>query len=292
MSSKAARPGWINWRSSEAQGILLEDLIQGTLPEELSAEQAWDVYKDRLEFSGVVFQQFKERLRDHRKQVKNNPGPSGSKQKRNEVNPDFIKWEKSEPRAILIEDLVQGVLPLDDKEMTHETAWNILYKDMKEFSEVCFAQFKARLRDHRKQVKQGLLRSKHEEECMERDRRLFPRKESNGDGKPNFDLHPAKLLLRADVKNKKHKQMKPSKLRMSRPEYQAFDNDHFRQRIHQASRREKFVNWLEHKRKEKKLDASNIKRLKNSGEADHLRMKRQQQNANKRRHTHADRSVH
>lgn len=227
MSSKAARPGWINWRSSEAQGILLEDLIQGTLPEELSAEQAWDVYKDRLEFSGVVFQQFKERLRDHRKQVKNNPGPSGSKRKRNEVNPDFIKWEKSEPRAILIEDLVQGVLPLDDEEMTHETAWNILYKDMKEFSEVCFAQFKARLRDHRKQVKQGLLRSKHEEECMERDRRLFPRKESNGDGKPNFDLHPAKLLLRADVKNKKHKQMKPSKLRMSRPEYQAFDNDHF-----------------------------------------------------------------
>jgi len=42
-------------------------------------EQAWDVHKDRLEFSGVFFQQFKERLRDHRKQVKNNPGPSGSK---------------------------------------------------------------------------------------------------------------------------------------------------------------------------------------------------------------------
>ena len=103
------------------------------------------MYKDRLEFSGVVFQQFKERLPDHRKQVKNNPGPSGSKRKRNEVNPDFIKWEKSEPCAILIEDLVQGVLPLDDKEMTHETAWNILYKDMNEFSEVSFAQFKARL---------------------------------------------------------------------------------------------------------------------------------------------------
>jgi hypothetical protein len=61
------------WKPSKARQILLGDLEAGILPvdaEELSAEEAWEImYSNMAEFVEVVFSQFKERLRDHRKQV-------------------------------------------------------------------------------------------------------------------------------------------------------------------------------------------------------------------------------
>ena len=57
--------------------IIMDDLEKGLLPvdeEEMSAEEAWSIcYQHLAEFvsAGVVFDQFfKERLRDHRKQVR------------------------------------------------------------------------------------------------------------------------------------------------------------------------------------------------------------------------------
>jgi hypothetical protein len=71
---KSRRPGWIDWAKSAAKQIILDDLDRGVLPvdeAELSAEEAWDlVYSQMYEFirpETVVFSQFKERLRDHRK---------------------------------------------------------------------------------------------------------------------------------------------------------------------------------------------------------------------------------
>ena len=68
------RPGWIDWAKSLAKQIILDDLDCGVLPvdeSELSAEEAWElVYSQMAEFirpETVVFSQFKERLRDHRK---------------------------------------------------------------------------------------------------------------------------------------------------------------------------------------------------------------------------------
>jgi hypothetical protein len=69
----ARREGWIDWKASKARQILLDDLEAGLLPvnaDDLSAEEAWDImYGHMAEFVEVVFSQFKERLRDHRKQV-------------------------------------------------------------------------------------------------------------------------------------------------------------------------------------------------------------------------------
>jgi hypothetical protein len=69
------RPGWIEWRDCVPKHIIMTDLQTGVLPtdaEEMSAEEAWAIcYRHMAEFvtAGVVFDQFKERLRDHRKQV-------------------------------------------------------------------------------------------------------------------------------------------------------------------------------------------------------------------------------
>jgi len=37
-------------------------------------------------------------------------------------NPNWISWRNSVPRRILIEDLVRGVLPLENDELTAEEA--------------------------------------------------------------------------------------------------------------------------------------------------------------------------
>jgi hypothetical protein len=51
----------------------MKDLINGILPVEgVTAEQAWEVYNTMDEFANVVFDQFKEWLQDHRKQVGDN----------------------------------------------------------------------------------------------------------------------------------------------------------------------------------------------------------------------------
>jgi hypothetical protein len=72
-------PDWIDWRSSAARQILLEDLEpEGILFEKghISPEQAWKFYSTLPEFSRVVFTQFEARLKDHRTQVNKKSGAS------------------------------------------------------------------------------------------------------------------------------------------------------------------------------------------------------------------------
>lgn len=62
--------------------------------------------------------------------------------------PGTIKWPKSEARNKVLDDLLKGVLPVDAKELSAEDAWELSYKNMVEFKDVPFEQFKDRLRDH------------------------------------------------------------------------------------------------------------------------------------------------
>ena len=59
-----------------------------------------------------------------------------------------IKWPKSETRNIVLDDLLKGVLPVDAKELSVEDAWELSCKNVVEFKDVPFEQFKDRLRDH------------------------------------------------------------------------------------------------------------------------------------------------
>ena len=163
--------------------------------------------------------------------------------------PGNIKWPKSEPRNIVLDDLLKGVLPVDAKELSAEDAWELSHKNMVEFKDVPFEQFKNRLRDHRRQMKNGLQRDNIEEEALQHDLKLYPRQLKNSKGELVFDLHPAKILLRKDVTERKHLMMKPMELQETRPEYLLFDRRKFKERIYQEVRRVKYINWLEIQRK-------------------------------------------
>ena len=64
----------IDWRSSESKELVLNDLRTGVLgltEEETSTDEAWEYYRNTVEFvrEGVGFPQFSARLADHRAQV-------------------------------------------------------------------------------------------------------------------------------------------------------------------------------------------------------------------------------
>jgi hypothetical protein len=206
--------------------------------EEMSAEEAWNTYYSHLqEFSHVPFSQFNVRLKDHRKQV------SGNSQRRG-----WIKWKGSTQRRILIEDLVSGMMPLEDDEVSANEAWTTYYSHLEEFKDVPMEQFRERVTAHREQVSGQLGISILEESHYLHHRMLHPRRTTDDRGQLVFDLHPAKLLLRDDVANNRHVGLRPSQLWSKRDEYQEFDKRIFKERIYQEIKRTKFINWMEMKR--------------------------------------------
>jgi hypothetical protein len=71
---RSKKPGWIDWRSSAAsREILLEDLLlpDGILfgKDYVAPVEVWEFYKKQEGFQNMVFDQFQERLKAHRKQV-------------------------------------------------------------------------------------------------------------------------------------------------------------------------------------------------------------------------------
>ena len=69
-------------------------------------------------------------------------------------------------------------------------------------------------------------------------------------GKPVFFRTPGYMLLRQDIADKKHIGVAPSELCATRPEYQILDVREFKDRIGQAIRRERLINWMNAERQQ------------------------------------------
>jgi hypothetical protein len=182
---------------------------------------------------------------------------------------DKIKWATSTAKYIVWSDLENGVLPVDENEISAEHAWESLYKNLYEFQDVPFTQFKERLKDHRKQIQILMNRSFNEEQALAHDRRLHPRQTHNQRGEIVFDMTETKLILRHDVEQKLHEGKTPSEFQASRDAYRPFHPKKFKERIYQEVRYQKFLNYLqmkrdaeEQKRKEGKSKTGKRKRAK------------------------------
>jgi hypothetical protein len=59
----------INWLKSAAKLIIISDIKEGVLPSHLTAQEAWEsCYMHIGAFRNVPYNQFRDRLRDHRRQ--------------------------------------------------------------------------------------------------------------------------------------------------------------------------------------------------------------------------------
>jgi hypothetical protein len=160
----------------------------------------------------------------------------------------WIKWRNSKARIVIMQDLIDDILPVEAARISAEDAWPI-YKEMEAFATVVFGQFKERLRTHRVQVTAHKIRSAQELAFLVHDQSLLgPRHNVNHRGELVFDLHPAKLLLRADILAGKHLGMTPQELQRTNEAYQMFSVEIFKYRVYQEVRRSKFVNHLKERR--------------------------------------------
>jgi hypothetical protein len=164
-------------------------------------------------------------------------------------NPDYIDWRKSTAREYLLEDLSLGGILFQKNEITAAEAWEF-YQDQEGFEDVVFPQFRDRLRDHRKNVNENYLRSQREEAALSHDRQLFPRSKTNHRGELVFDLHPAKKVLRQDIKEGRHEGLTPTQFQYQedRAVYHVFDKTIFKHRMYQEIRRQKYIHYLDLKR--------------------------------------------
>ena len=155
---------------------------------------------------------------------------------------------------ILLQDLEEGILPLDNFDHSARDAWNDCYGMMDEFKDVPYQQFSDRLRDHRKQVQKRVTRSINDNVARMHDRQIYPRQNRNSRGDLVFDMSPAKMVLREDVVNGIHETMTPSELQGLRPEHEGFKSDVFKRRIYQEVRLQKYYNYRDHQREKKKTE--------------------------------------
>jgi hypothetical protein len=176
------------------------------------------------------------------------------KDRQKQAKSKWVDWINHAAREILMEDLEPGgwLYDLDeDAGVVFET-----YKaKQEEFKDVPLDQFEVRYKDATKKAAKRRARSAEEEEWLDRDRVLHPRQSHNHRGEPVFDIDiEAKLQLRADINNKLHRQMTPMELWEYRQVYGKYKLDKFRPHIYQEIRRVKMLNWLEKKRKEKRME--------------------------------------
>ena len=163
------------------------------------------------------------------------------------TKPGWIHWPHSRPRAMILEDLEPGGW-LDGQDDLLPLEIFQFYKLFPEFEKVVFDQFEKRLKDHRQQASRDKSTAARDAMAVGNDRDLNPRQHIDTKGRLVFDVHPAKLLLRQDVKDKLNENMSALELQLMRHEYQLFGLDHFRRRIYQEVRRQKFIFYLNLKR--------------------------------------------
>ena len=173
------------------------------------------------------------------------------------ANPDWIDWRTSDAREIVLDDLMEGRLPLDNDIVSEQEAWDEMYVSLPEFEDVVFSQFKQRLKDHRKQVTRIKEAENFFLNAFRRDKHLREEGFIPGGGLYDrhgnriFDRSSAKPLLKEDVSDELHKTMTSEQLHASRDEYLEWDLGVFRRKLRQEISTQKWFFYLEWKRAKK-----------------------------------------
>eukprot|EP00957_Ditylum_brightwellii_P125223 9545612-Ditylum_brightwellii.AAC.1 len=105
------------------------------------------------------------------------------------------KFAESRDRLRIIEDLKDGTLPPYERKLSTEDAWNLVYKDLPEFSEVEFERFSNRLKDHHRQVIKKKNKCSFELKAYYHIWNLYPRQEIARDGCTVFDTSAAIFVV-------------------------------------------------------------------------------------------------
>lgn len=153
-----------------------------------------------------------------------------AKVKTNEKEDELVPWAESEAKRLLRTDLIEGRVP--------EEWTGVQVKQMRpEYAPYSQSRFTANLKTLRDGLERDYGRMVEDVDIYGHDMALLKDYQQNHPPRekdyPLFHDHQARILLKSDVDNNKHKEMKPFQLRESRPEYQEFPPKVFRKHIYQ-----------------------------------------------------------
>ena len=146
-------------------------------------------------------------------------------------------WRNSVARQLLEQDIMNGRIPLTNAEMTAR----VVHSLRPEFLQLPFASFPRRLQALRASCKDRLDRGINDAAAYEHDLQFDQRPTFATLGLPRWEGSDAQRLLKIDITDSLHLQMRPQQLHASRHEYQVFTLTTFRGHIHQEVKRRKFI---------------------------------------------------
>jgi hypothetical protein len=136
-------------------------------------------------------------------------------------------WKDSEGKRLLREDIISGVVPAS-------MAANDVYDMRPEYKKWTYRNFQTNLRNLRKALATSYARMLSDCDAYGHDRSLLTTLQA-GKNPNDIPWHKseAKNLLKKDINDGRHKEMKPEVLHGTREEYQAFPLKTFRNHIYQ-----------------------------------------------------------
>jgi len=167
---------------------------------------------------------------------------------------DFVKgllWQHHPVRELLFNALINREIPTDHKLMGPNDVWN-KYCDNDIFEGMEYdATFKRWLLALRKQVKEGKDRADQDLKSFNIAKKNHPPPPRNHRDEPQWSGSEAQRLLKMDMDNKRHFDLKPEQLWESRPEHGEFFLSTFRDHVWQEHKTRKRLYTLKLRAKEK-----------------------------------------
>ena len=114
-----------------------------------------------------------------------------------------------------------------------------------------YKNFRTNLNSLKKVVEENIDQIEFNNQSVLEQLQNFPRPPWNKHGNVFWHTHPAKALLQLDVAAGKADNVKPSELKKSRPEYEAFENEQFCKAVHAEKSKQKGETFWVAKRNKK-----------------------------------------
>jgi hypothetical protein len=145
----------------------------------------------------------------------------------------LVDWKKSRAKALL------NKLLHDRESRLHKMTAREIHESHPWFQEYPFDRFKENVANLKKQVQESWAIIDRDIEIVREELRNFPQSCEGNRGYPRWDKHPAKQLLRQDIKAGKYNLGEAQKFQTTRAEYLCFPLHVFRDHIHQERRRQR-----------------------------------------------------
>jgi hypothetical protein len=217
-----------SWRTSEAKEQLKLDITAEVVTDDSDPQE---VYDSRPElYHEFAFKNFKTNLKSLLKKVANQSTTPSRKKK--------VSWRKSEAKDQLELDIIAEVVTDDsDPQEVYDSRPELYY-------EFAFNNFNTNLKSLLKKVANQRSRAAFDAAAVDHDRSAHPFPARNGHGRLQWYDSEAKRLLWKDIDDGVYipsgpNKTKPIKLWTSRPEYQLFELETFRNHIYQEIKSKK-----------------------------------------------------